>query len=440
VAQSARILDPYLSVKHFFGAELRQFRVARHLSQAALGAATHTSADMVAKIEKAERWPARDFAERCDQVLDSESTLTRLWPLVEKMRSDQLAPPAPAGELAVVPTQRTAIPHTDRNHEKDLVPLIAQRSLELGGRLGMTNTSPSILEYIDEELWELARSFLTAAPEEVFRRAADLQEQIVVLLQGRQPPSQISRLYALCAKCCALLAYMSEDMGYRDEALSHTRTALLSAEESHDNSALQWVRAVQCRLAYWSGRFKDSARFAAEGLRHGGYTDNINPLLALMEARAWASAGRQDAARTALEHWHDLVNSGAEPPRGYSIFHITMDRQVNLVGISQLWLGEHKVALDHLQNAVTLLHQLPEDDLFTVSVPMNQVDSARAYIQNGDLNGTIDAVRPLLDQEGAGLARMVRINARYLRTELATHNLYHTRTGRDLYEQLESLT
>lgn len=159
-----------------------------------------------------------------------------------------------------------------------------------------------------------------------------------------------------------------------------------------------------------------------------------------MEARAWASAGRQGAARTAIEHWHDLVNSGAEPPRGYSIFRITMNRQVNLVGISQLWLSRHKIALEHLQNAVTLLRQLPEDELFTVSVPMDQVDSARAYIQNGDLNSTVDAVQPLLEQKSAKLAQMTRINVRYLRTELATHNLYRTRAGRDLYEQLESLT
>jgi transcriptional regulator with XRE-family HTH domain len=436
VAQSPRILDPQLSVKHFFGAELRRFRVARNLSQAALGAAIHASADMVAKIEKAERWPARDFAERCDQVLDSEGVLTRLWPLVDKLRGEQVAQPA-------IPAQRaTATLRRDKNppQEADPVPLVAQRSRDLGSRLGMSNTSMSILEYIDEELWEIARTFLATAPEEVFHRATDLHEQIIVLLQGRQPPSQISRLYALCAKCCALLAYMSEDMGYREEAHSHARTAWVSAEESGDNGALQWVRAVQCRLAYWSGRFKDSARFAADGLRYGGYADNINPLLALMEARAWASAGREEAARFALERWRELMHDGAGSSHDYTVFHITMDRQVNLVGVTQLLLGRHETALDHLQEAVTLLRQLPEDDLFTVSVPMNRVDSARAYVQNSDVDGAIGAVRPLLEQDGAGLAPMVRINAGYLRTELAAHDLYHTRTGRDLYGQLGTLT
>jgi transcriptional regulator with XRE-family HTH domain len=429
VAQSPRILDPHLSVKHFFGAELRRFREARNLSQAALGTAAHASADLIAKIEKAQRWPARDFAERCDQVLGCEGVLIRLWPLVEQLRGEQLAPSA-------VPPQRTPEPA----HEADPVSLVAKRSRDLGSRLGMSNTSPSILEYMDEELWEIAHIFLSAAPEEVFRRTTDLHEQLIVLLQGRQPPSQISRLYALCAKCCALLAYMSEDMGYREEAHSHARTAWLSAEESGDNGAIQWVRAVQSRVAYWAARFKDSARYAADGLRHGGYTDNIDPLLALMEARAWASAGREDAACTALEHWRNLVQGEAEPRRGYTVFHVTMDRQVNLMGVTELWLGKHKTALDHLQDAVELLQQLPDDDLFSVSVPMNRVDSARAYVQNGDLESTIGAVKPLLEQKGEGLAQMVRLNAGYLRTELAAHDLYETPAGRDLYHELATLT
>ncbi|MFL6125761.1 hypothetical protein [Actinophytocola sp.] len=59
------------------------------------------------------------------------------------------------------------------------------------------------------------------------------------------------------------------------------------------------------------------------------------------------------------------------------------------------------------------------DALYTVTVPMNQVDSALAYVQNGDLESTIGAVRPLPEQRGAGLAQMVRINAGYLYGELA---------------------
>jgi transcriptional regulator with XRE-family HTH domain/tetratricopeptide (TPR) repeat protein len=423
-----------LSVKHYFGAELRRFRVARRLSQAALGAATHVSADLIAKIEKAERWPARDFAERCDQALESEGVLVRLWPLVEQLRCEQLPE-------AVVPVQRTAAPPPPEfRPNPDPVSLAARKSRNLGSRLGTSNTTESVLECIDEEIWEVARIFLSAAPEEAFHRASDLHEQIIVLLQGRQPPSQISRLYALCAKCCALLAYLSEDMGYRDEAHSHARTAWVSAEESGDNGAIQWVRTVQSRLAYWAGHFKDSARFAADGLRWGGYADNINPLLALMEARAWASAGRREAAAAALDHWQNLVHNGAEPAHGYTVFHITMDRQINLMGVTHLWLGQREAALDQLQEAVKLLRQLPEDDLFTVSVPMNRVDSARAYVQNGELKGALRAVGPLLDQEGAGLAKMVRINAGYLRTELAAHSLYDTRPGRDLYSELATLT
>jgi hypothetical protein len=41
---------------------------------------------LIATVELGERWPPRDLAVRCDEVLGGDDVLTRLWPLVDAER------------------------------------------------------------------------------------------------------------------------------------------------------------------------------------------------------------------------------------------------------------------------------------------------------------------------------------------------------------------
>ena len=80
----ARELDPSSSVLAYFGSELRRFRTAANLTQGQLGDAINYTGALVGLIETAKRTPARDFAERCDAVLNTDGALIRLWPLVNQ--------------------------------------------------------------------------------------------------------------------------------------------------------------------------------------------------------------------------------------------------------------------------------------------------------------------------------------------------------------------
>lgn len=81
-----RRLTPEASPRHRFGAEVRRWRERRGLSQRALAELVWHSEETVAKIEKAERWPSRDLAHRCDEVLDTGGFLLAAWPEVEQQR------------------------------------------------------------------------------------------------------------------------------------------------------------------------------------------------------------------------------------------------------------------------------------------------------------------------------------------------------------------
>src|SRR2546421_11506177 len=90
MAQVPMSLDPSLSARHRFGADLRQWRERRGLSQAAVARLVHVSPDLIAKVEKADRRPAQELTETCDRVLGANGALAGLWPEIERERRDHL--------------------------------------------------------------------------------------------------------------------------------------------------------------------------------------------------------------------------------------------------------------------------------------------------------------------------------------------------------------
>ncbi len=78
MANRMRRLDPQASPAAQFGAELRALRLSRGLSLAELGKRVHVSADLLGKLEKADRRPQPDLVSRLDRALDAKGLLDRL--------------------------------------------------------------------------------------------------------------------------------------------------------------------------------------------------------------------------------------------------------------------------------------------------------------------------------------------------------------------------
>ncbi|MGI5186146.1 helix-turn-helix domain-containing protein [Dactylosporangium sp. CA-152071] len=94
MGQAPRQLTPEVSPRHTFGARLRQCREQQGLSQAQLAAKLFVSADLVAKVEKAQRRPSQRFVESCDMVLGAGGALARFLPeLVGDGERTRQAPP-----------------------------------------------------------------------------------------------------------------------------------------------------------------------------------------------------------------------------------------------------------------------------------------------------------------------------------------------------------
>jgi transcriptional regulator with XRE-family HTH domain len=62
-----------------FGQGLRHWRTAAGLTQAELGRALTYDHSYVSKVESGTRWPPRELAERCEELLGADGELLKLW-------------------------------------------------------------------------------------------------------------------------------------------------------------------------------------------------------------------------------------------------------------------------------------------------------------------------------------------------------------------------
>ncbi|MEY9211694.1 helix-turn-helix transcriptional regulator [Thermobifida halotolerans] len=90
--QPLKTLRPGHSVRDWFGAELRHWRLERGLTQADLGRQVWTSGSLIGKIETAERECPEDLARKLDEVLGTGGVLGRAQELLKHRQPPKLAP------------------------------------------------------------------------------------------------------------------------------------------------------------------------------------------------------------------------------------------------------------------------------------------------------------------------------------------------------------
>lgn len=111
MSQTPKTLNPELSARDRFGAELRSWRQRAGLSQAALARLVHVHPDLIAKVEKAVRRPSHALAANCDAALGAGGSLMGLWlsAAAEARRPRApLPPPVPVGSVLGPPCEGAA--------------------------------------------------------------------------------------------------------------------------------------------------------------------------------------------------------------------------------------------------------------------------------------------------------------------------------------------
>jgi transcriptional regulator with XRE-family HTH domain len=332
---------------------------------------------------------AEVFGTTWDQLVDTRD-------LAHMSGSDRLeyvessrAPARPAPVEAAHPPRR-------RGSRDDLVAEVAEESAELGEWAGMSEVADATIEQYQTQAQRLARDLEFGAPLlPLLMEARRLRDRVTSRLRGHARLDQARDLYLLAAQVCGLLAWVTADLGNYGAADTHAWTAWMCAEQAGHDGARAWVRVTQSKVAYWDGRYTESAQFAEDGLSYGA-ADSARVKLALYLARALARTGQRESAQQALNQADTERSRETAPDLLGGTWGVTPVNYHGVAGNTQMLLEDPAQVLAEAQQVITLTSAASVDERHIYSVAHAQVDSAIAHLQLSELDGALAVLGPVL--------------------------------------------
>jgi hypothetical protein len=326
-------------------------------------------------------------------------------------------------------------PHADPPLSHLMV-VLAEESLDFGEWADTSNIGDATLENYAAQIRRLASDYQYAPPYPLLLETKRLRDRVFAKLQGHQRPDQTRDLYLIAAQVCALLAWMSGDMSFYRSADAHASTGWVCAEQANHDGARAWVRVVQSKLAYWGGRFGESAQLAEDGLRYPT-ADTGHAMLAMLHARALARLGRDSEAAEALARATTaLEQSGPDEIGG--LFGLSMARYHHLAGSTHLGRQEPNQVLAETSQALILFEATPTRERNYGAEIGTRMDRAHAHLLLGDLDGADAAVRPTLQLAPENRYEPLTQHLQQVRQALTRPEFRDAALAQQLHEEIET--
>jgi len=163
---------------------------------------------------------------------------------------------------------------------------LADHAAELGAWAETGTAGPGTTAALADEIDSVTGAYEATPAALLILRASDACRRVSALLRQHQRLRYQRDLFVIAARCCAFLAVALGDLGKRAEAGAYARTSLTLAEESADAGAVALALSALAKVAFWDGRKRASADFAARGHATAKAGDPLWVLLACQRADA----------------------------------------------------------------------------------------------------------------------------------------------------------
>jgi transcriptional regulator with XRE-family HTH domain len=296
MAQQPRELAAMESAQQFFGAELRHWRLLRKMSLNQLGAISHDSGSLIGKVEKAQRRPGRDFAERMDEALATGGVLERMWVDMNSQALQENSPVPLVADEPDAPWVGCDVFDPVREWLDETVPVFATG--ENHRRVGTADI---------EVMWSMCDVFSNADHHlgGGYARATlarFLDDVVGPALHGTYDSRTAPELFAVAARLCDLSGFMCFDSARQGLGQKYFRQALRLAKASGNAALGAHILTDMSMQAHYLNRTKEALWFgtaavrAAEQSGSPSSTARCNALL----ARAHALNGDTTAGAQAM--------------------------------------------------------------------------------------------------------------------------------------------
>jgi transcriptional regulator with XRE-family HTH domain/tetratricopeptide (TPR) repeat protein len=274
--------------------------------------------------------------------------------------------------------------------------LLADQISELANWVETTNVGDGTIAYLDDATLRLAKDCLTDPPARSYERAAALARRIFDLLKGgHQRIGQTRDLYVIAGKLCAVLSWMSSDLGQLAAAEAHTRNGWVLADEADHDGLRALLHCAQSKNAFWDKRYDDAAMHARRGCEYKP-PGSAHVLLACQEADALQAQGRIDDAREALKRAERAQETIRQADELGGIFACGIARQANYAAGTCLRAGAVKEALRHVERAEAAWRDGEQWAYGTWA--QVQTGAAIAHVMNGEVDGAAAVLQPVLNE------------------------------------------
>ncbi len=282
------------------------------------------------------------------------------------------------------------------------VAMAARRALRFTALAEGSSIGPETLGQIHDEVRRLTAAYPRLALPTLLGDLVEVQDLTFRLLEhGRVKPLQARELYLLAGITSGMLAKASHDLGNPNAAMMQARTAFVCADNADHHAMRAWVRSLQSLISYWAGRPAEAADYATLGQSAAGDVRGTTGVwLACLSARAHALIGDAEATRTAIQQAED-ARAAVEPDdldAFGGIMTFPVPRQLYYVAEATVHLGDDPaLGESRSEAAVTAYRDASEDEWAFGDEAGAQTDLALARIARGEIEGAIEAVRPVLD-------------------------------------------
>jgi hypothetical protein len=303
------------------------------------------------------------------------------------------ASPSSEGELAsrtahtaahTPPTAEPADGYLDTIER--LVTMAADGSARFGDH--PSNVGPLTLDQLRTDAQELARSLVNGQRLVIFDRAVRLRDRIFALLDGRQRIAESRELYFLAAASLGMLAEASTCLGFHSQAMTHTRTGLLCAQEAGHPDLTAWLFGMQSLIA-WDARWYGQAVDYAQRGQQESAKGTITVWLPAHAARAAAQLGDHTTTRAALDQarqaWDHVDRDVLDTDYG-GFLTFTPVKETYYASCGWLALGDAQQARATAEAAIRGFQEGPPEARAYDCESIAQLTIATAYVLDGDLD------------------------------------------------------
>lgn len=246
---------------------------------------------------------------------------------------------------------------------------------------------------------ELATRYLTSPPAPMLEQAHRHRRYVLAMLQDHMPPSDARDLYLVAGLLSGISAYACLDLGYADAAMKQAEAALLCADFAGHDGLKAWVFGTESLIARFQGRYRRALDLATQGL---GFATSGTALDRLRsgQAQSLACLGDTPATRHALHLADDAREAISTPDVAGGIFTFPEAKHSYYSGSSLIWLPqppEAKLAEQQSERAIELFSSGPENERNLADEALAHIYLATSRVTLGDLDGVLDALRPVLN-------------------------------------------